>query len=291
LRPEYTVSDWAPAAAVLAPSSVSVSVAVSVAVLGDGRVVAAVLPDGDALDGDVLALDGDVLAGVLGVCTDGAPHAASITTASNAATARCVDRIIHPPYTCSMCCLVSLKRKDTQGVKYCQGVNVTFVALRKASVNDNDYQYFTLGENMIRSIWMQWWSYALLSAFFAALTAIFAKLGVEGVNSNLATAIRTVVILVIAWALVLVRGEMVGLVALSRRTFMFLVLSGAATGASWLCYFRALQLGNASLVAPVDKTSVVMVLILSAAVLGEPLTLQVIVGTLLIVGGTLVLIW
>jgi transporter family protein len=138
---------------------------------------------------------------------------------------------------------------------------------------------------------MQWWSYALLSAFFAALTAIFAKLGVEGINSNLATAIRTVVILVIAWALVLVRGETAGISTLSRRTWLFLVLSGAATGASWLCYFRALQLGKASLVAPVDKTSLVMVLLLSALVLGEPLTPQTMAGTLLILSGTLVLIW
>jgi transporter family protein len=138
---------------------------------------------------------------------------------------------------------------------------------------------------------MQWWSYALLSAFFAALTAIFAKLGVEGINSNLATAIRTVVILVIAWALVLVRGETAGISTLSRRTWLFLVLSGAATGASWLCYFRALQLGKASLVAPVDKTSLVMVLLLSTLVLGEPLTPQTMAGTLLILSGTLVLIW
>lgn len=98
-------------------------------------------------------------------------------------------------------------------------------------------------------------------------------------------------ILVIAWALVLVRGEAAGIAALSRWTLLFLLLSGAASGASLLCYFRALQLGNASLVTPVDKTNVVMVLVLSAAVLGEPLTLQAIAGTLLIVGGTLVLIW
>ncbi len=138
---------------------------------------------------------------------------------------------------------------------------------------------------------MQWLRYALLSALFAALPAVFAKLGVEGVNSNLATAIRTVVILVIAWALVLLRGEAAGIGVLSCRTLVFLLLSGAATGASWLCYFRALQLGNASLVAPVDKTSVVMVLVLSAVVLSEPLTPRTIVGALLIVGGTLVLIW
>lgn len=97
-------------------------------------------------------------------------------------------------------------------------------------------------------------------------------------------------ILVIAWVFVLVRGEAAGIGALSRRTLVFLLLSGAATGASWLCYFRALQFGNASLVAPVDKTSVVMVLVLSAVVLGEPLTPRTIVGALLIVGGTLVLI-
>jgi transporter family protein len=138
---------------------------------------------------------------------------------------------------------------------------------------------------------MQWWSYALLSAGFAALTAIFAKLSVADVNSNLATAIRTLVILVLAWALVLARGETAGITMLSRRTWLFLVLSGAATGASWLCYFRALQLGKASLVAPLDKTSLVMVLLLSAAVLGEALTAQTVAGTLLIVGGTLVLIW
>jgi transporter family protein len=135
-----------------------------------------------------------------------------------------------------------------------------------------------------------WWVYALLSAFFAALTTILAKIGVENVSSNLATAIRTVVILFIAWGIVIARGELGGWSALSTRTLVFLVLSGIATGLSWLCYFRALQLGNASLVAPIDKSSIVLILILSVIFLGEPLTWKVLVGTVLIVAGTIVLI-
>ena len=135
-----------------------------------------------------------------------------------------------------------------------------------------------------------WWFYALLSALFAALTTIFAKIGVKDVNSNLATAIRTVVILAIAWGIVVARGETAGIAMLSRRTLLFLVLSGAATGLSWLCYFRALQEGSASLVAPIDKSSLVMIIVLSALFLGEPLTWQAIVGGGLIVAGTIVLI-
>lgn len=135
-----------------------------------------------------------------------------------------------------------------------------------------------------------WWVWALLSAFFAALTTIFAKIGIENVNSNLATAIRTIVILVIAWGIVMARGEAVGMSGLSQRTWIFLVLSGIATGLSWLAYFRALQLGKASLVAPIDKSSLVMIIVLSAIFLREPLTWKAIVGGLLIMGGTLVLI-
>ena len=135
-----------------------------------------------------------------------------------------------------------------------------------------------------------WWFYALLSALFAALTTIFAKIGVKDVSSNLATAIRTVVILAIAWGIVFARGEVAGIEMLSRRTLLFLVLSGAATGLSWLCYFRALQEGRASLVAPIDKSSLVMILVLSALFLGEPLTWKAIVGGGLIVAGTFVLI-
>lgn len=105
-----------------------------------------------------------------------------------------------------------------------------------------------------------WWYYALLSAFFAALTAIFSKIGVENVNSNLATAIRTVVILVIAWAIVFVKQKQKGLATISKHSLIFLIISAVATGLSWLCYFRALQLGRAAQVAAVDKLSVPFVL-------------------------------
>ena len=135
-----------------------------------------------------------------------------------------------------------------------------------------------------------WWVYALLSAFFAALTTIFAKLGVENVSSNLATAIRTVVILLIAWGIVIARGELSGWAGLSSRTLLFLILSGGATGLSWLLYFKALQLGKASLVAPVDKASLVIIILLSAVFLHEPLTWKVAAGSALIVAGTLVLV-
>ncbi|MBE9136179.1 EamA family transporter [Nodosilinea sp. LEGE 07088] len=135
-----------------------------------------------------------------------------------------------------------------------------------------------------------WWIFALLSAFFAALTTIFSKIGVENINSNLATAIRTVVILAIAWGIVWANGQAQGLLTISPKTMLFLVLSGVATGLSWLCYFRALQLGNASLVAPVDKSGLTLVLLLSVVFLGEPLTLQVVVGTALVLAGTLVLV-
>jgi transporter family protein len=135
-----------------------------------------------------------------------------------------------------------------------------------------------------------WWLYALLSALFAALTTIFGKVGVAGVSSNLATAIRTVVIVFLAWGIVILTGENSGLAELSRQTLLFLVLSGIATGLSWLCYFRALQLGPASLVAPIDKSSLVLILILSVLFLGEPVTWRAVLGGLLIVAGTLVLI-
>ncbi len=135
-----------------------------------------------------------------------------------------------------------------------------------------------------------WWIYALLSAFFAALTAVFAKMGVTGVNANLATAVRTVVILLIAWAIVLLRGEAKGLSALSRQNILYLVLSGVATGASWIFYFQALQRGKVSQVAPVDKLSVALAIILSLLFLGETLTLKAGIGALLIIAGTFVLI-
>jgi transporter family protein len=138
---------------------------------------------------------------------------------------------------------------------------------------------------------MNWVVWALLSAFFAGLTAILAKVGVENVNSNLATAIRTTVVLVLVWTIALVAVPEGSFVMPGRRTLVFLGLSGAATGLSWLCYFRALQLGEASQVAPIDKLSVVFVIILAGIFLRERLTLQQGVGATLIVVGALVLAW
>lgn len=135
-----------------------------------------------------------------------------------------------------------------------------------------------------------WWLYALLSALFASLTAIFAKVGITGVNSNLATAIRTIIILIMAWGIVLTRGETKGIGALSKQNIIFLVISGMATGLSWLFYFKALQIGKVSQVAPVDKLSVALTIILSAIFLGEALTLKTAIGAVLIIAGTVVLI-
>jgi transporter family protein len=135
-----------------------------------------------------------------------------------------------------------------------------------------------------------WWIYALLAALFAALTAIFAKIGLRDINSDLATAIRTVVILVIAWGVAFFRGETRGMRLISKEGLVFLILSGVATGLSWLFYFKALQLGKVSQVAPVDKLSLALVIILSVLFLGEPLTWKMLLGALLIIGGTVVLI-
>ena len=135
-----------------------------------------------------------------------------------------------------------------------------------------------------------WWIYALLSAFFAALTAVFAKVGIKGVDSDLATAIRTVVILVIAWAIALVKGSAVTITTLSKQNFLFLGLSGIATGLSWIFYFKALQIGKVSQVAPVDKLSVALAIIISVLFLGEALTWKSAIGAVLIIAGTLVLI-
>ena len=135
-----------------------------------------------------------------------------------------------------------------------------------------------------------WWLYALLSAVFAALTAVLAKIGIKGVDSNLATAIRTVVILVLAWGIVYFRGGLEQLGLLTRQNLLFLGLSGVATGLSWIFYFRALQLGEVSQVAPVDKLSVAIAIVLSVVFLGEKLTWHTGLGAALIISGTLVLI-
>ncbi|MBS1737037.1 MAG: EamA family transporter [Bacteroidetes bacterium] len=135
-----------------------------------------------------------------------------------------------------------------------------------------------------------WWLYALLSALFASLTAIFAKVGITGVNSNLATAIRTIIILIMAWGIVLIRGETKGIGALSKQNIIFLIVSGIATGLSWIFYFKALQIGKVSQVAPVDKLSVALTIVLSVFFLGEPLSIKTAAGALLIIAGTIVLI-
>lgn len=136
-----------------------------------------------------------------------------------------------------------------------------------------------------------WLFWSLLSAFFAGATAILAKVGVEGINSNLATAIRTTVVLLITWLIVAAARTPVSLATISKRTWIFLALSGLATGLSWVCYFRALQLGMASKVAPIDKLSVVFAIILAAIFLHEQLSWQQWVGGLLIVGGAALLAW
>lgn len=135
-----------------------------------------------------------------------------------------------------------------------------------------------------------WWIFALLSAFFAALTAIFAKIGIKGVDTDLATAIRTIVILILAWSIAIFRGGVGTIHTLSKQNIIFLCLSGIATGLSWIFYFKALQLGKVSQVAPVDKMSVAISIILAVVFLGEALTLKSVIGALLIIGGTLVLI-
>ncbi len=136
-----------------------------------------------------------------------------------------------------------------------------------------------------------WWTYALLSAVFAALTAILAKLGVKGVDSSVATAVRTVVVLVLAWVVVAMQGNLGAVAAIPRVSLTFLFLSGFATGASWLFYFKALQAGTASLVSAVDKSSLALTLVLAALVLGESLTLKTAVGCTLIIAGTAVIVW
>ena len=135
-----------------------------------------------------------------------------------------------------------------------------------------------------------WWIYALLSALFAALTAIFAKVGIKGVDTNLATAIRTVVILVLAWGIVLFKGN-ANISSLNKTNWLFLVLSGVATGLSWIFYFKALQLGKVDQVAPVDKLSVPLAILLATIFLGEKLTLKDSIGAFLIISGTFVLIF
>ena len=135
-----------------------------------------------------------------------------------------------------------------------------------------------------------WFILALLSAVFAALTSILAKVGIEGVNSNLATAIRTLVVVAMAWGMVFITNTQSGLADISKRSWLFLILSGLATGASWLCYYKALQMGDASKVVPIDKLSVVITLILAFVFLKEPFTAKSALGAALLAAGTLVMV-
>ena len=135
-----------------------------------------------------------------------------------------------------------------------------------------------------------WLIFALLASIFAALTAILAKIGIEGVNSNLATAIRTAVVLVMAWAVVFLTNAQAGISAISQKSWLFLILSGLATGASWLFYYKALQVGEVSKVVPIDKLSIVITIILAVLILGETVSTKSIIGCLLIGIGTLLMV-
>ena len=135
-----------------------------------------------------------------------------------------------------------------------------------------------------------WFIFALLSAVFAALTSILAKVGIDGVNSNLATAIRTMVVVAMAWVMVFLTNAQGGISEISRKSWLFLILSGLATGASWLCYYRAIQIGEVSKVVPIDKLSVVITLVMAAVFLHEKFTLKSVIGCILIGTGTLVMV-
>lgn len=135
-----------------------------------------------------------------------------------------------------------------------------------------------------------WMIFAVLSAVFAALTSILAKIGIEGVNSNLATAIRTIVVVIMAWGMVFLTHAQNGLAEISKKSWIFLILSGLATGASWLCYYEALQMGDASKVVPIDKLSVVITLILAFVFLHEQFTAKSLIGCILIGAGTLIMV-
>ena len=135
-----------------------------------------------------------------------------------------------------------------------------------------------------------WMIFAVLSAVFAALTSILAKIGIEGVNSNLATAIRTIVVVIMAWGMVFLTHAQNGLAEISKKSWIFLILSGLATGASWLCYYKALHMGDASKVVPIDKMSVVITLILAFVFLHEQFTAKSLIGCILIGAGTLIMV-
>ena len=149
---------------------------------------------------------------------------------------------------------------------------------------------FLPGERVSVGVRSMWFAFALGSAVFAALTSILAKIGIEGVNSNLATAIRTVVVVVMAWDMVFLTNAQEGIKSISQRSWIFLILSGLATGASWLCYYRALQMGETSKVVPIDKLSVIITLVLAFVFLHEEFTVKSVIGCVLIGAGTLLMV-
>lgn len=150
--------------------------------------------------------------------------------------------------------------------------------------------HFGIKEQSISGGMKMWFVFALLSAVFAALTSILAKVGIDGVNSNLATAIRTVVVVLMAWGMVFLTHAQSGITDISKKSWIFLILSGLATGGSWLCYYKALQIGEASKVVPIDKLSVVITLILAFLFLHEEFTVKSLVGCVLIGVGTLIMV-
>ena len=143
----------------------------------------------------------------------------------------------------------------------------------------------------MKGVFQMWIVFALLSAVFAALTSIFAKIGIDGVNSNLATAVRTVVVVVMSWLIVFITNNQSGLAQISKKSWVFLILSGLATGASWLCYYRALQLGKATEVAAVDKLSIIFTLVLAFIFLHDTFTVKSLIGCALIATGTILMVW
>ncbi len=158
-----------------------------------------------------------------------------------------------------------------------KAVGSAFFAAERGIINQGEYD-------------CMWMLFAFLSAIFAALTSILAKVGIEGVNSNLATALRTVVVLAMAWGMVFITGAQNGIGSISRKSWLFLILSGLATGASWLCYYHALQMGEASKVVPIDKLSVVITLVMAFVFLHEQFTWKSGLGAVLITAGTLVMV-
>ena len=168
--------------------------------------------------------------------------------------------------------------------------NNTTVILKKILIGKIRNDIIILYSTIFIGCGYMWFILALLSAVFAALTSILAKVGIDGVNSNLATAIRTVVVVIMSWGMVFLTNAQGGISEISRKSWVFLILSGLATGASWLCYYKALQLGDASKVVPIDKLSVVITLVLAFVFLHEQFTIKSLIGCVLIGIGTLIMV-